>query len=167
MGHGLYRMSGSMKIPWVMDRTGQLAVQGAEGYRIPMGHGPYRMLGGMGFPWAMDCTGCWGVQDSHGPWTVQDTEGYENPMGHGPYRMTGTMRIPLSGKFRLLLTLAGHLFKLVFIPLQFSLSKSQHTFISLPFPPLNDLTNYSRPREQDDINPSKRCHTSKGQDMSN
>ena len=75
----------------------------------------------------------------------------------------------MSGKFRLLLIFADHLFKFWFIPLQFSSSKSQHTFISLPFPPLHDLTNHSRPGKQDDIGskPQKHCHTLIGQDVSN
>ena len=68
-----------------------------------------------------------------------------------------------------LLIFAEHSFKFRFISLQFSLSKSQHSFISLPFPPFNDLTNHPKQRTQDDIrvNPRKHCHTSKGQDMSN
>ena len=71
-------------------------------------------------------------------------------------------------KISSLLIFAEHSFKFRFIPLQFSLSKSQHAFISLPFPSFHNLTNISRQETQDDIriNPQKRCHTSKGQDMS-
>ena len=61
------------------------------------------------------------------------------------------LRGNLSGKFRLLLIFAGHSFKFRFIPLQFSLSKSQTTSISLPYPQFHDLTNHSRQKAQDDI----------------
>ena len=54
-------------------------------------------------------------------------------------------------KISSLLIFAGHSFKFRFIPLQFSLFKSQLTFISLLFPSPHDLMNHSRPRKQDDI----------------
>ena len=47
-------------------------------------------------------------------------------------------------KISSLLIFAGPSFKFRFIPLQFSLSKSQLTFVSLPFLPFYDLTNSSR-----------------------
>ena len=64
-------------------------------------------------------------------------------------------------KISSLLIVAGHSFKFWFIPLQFSLSKSQLTFVSLPYPPLHDLTNHIKRRAQDDIgtNSQKHSHT--------
>ena len=49
-------------------------------------------------------------------------------------------------KFRLLLIFTEHSFKFRFIPLQFSLSKSQHTFISLPFSSTSRLNEHFKTR---------------------
>ena len=70
---------------------------------------------------------------------------------HPPSCLCSSFGPDLSGKFRLLLIFAEHSFKFRFIPLQFSLHKSQLTFISLPFPSPYDLMNHSRQGKQDDI----------------